>query len=199
MKRLLKGILLFTLCLGVSMMTGCTGQPPPGPAPAGPAGPTPPPPPPPPDTEEAPIRVKNGSVRIELPYGDSDWEETGGEWNQKKGSRRGAKLDITIAYSGGTCTSQTVAADRIAFVYDDQTKDPPLVSVRLNGGKVKVKGSKGLYKDKVNPDKVIVYPDPNGPAEKFFITTIYIDNAKKPFCTFTDPKHLTHVLIVDFD
>ena len=159
--------------------------------------PAPPPPPPPPDTEEAPIRVKNGaSIDVELVSSDAEWgPPSGGEWDQKDRSKTKDDLDIRITQNGGTCTSQTATDRRVRFVYND----PRTVTVELKsvGRKTKVTShpANQLERDTAQRLKYAGPADPD--PDRYFIKHILIGNSSNPVCTFTAKSQLTEVIVRD--
>jgi hypothetical protein len=188
------GIIL-VMCLGLSSIAGCGGDNRGQNPPVVPPSPSPPPPPPPPDSEEAPIRVKNGSIDLELVTRDGEWQQSAGEWGQKDRSRGKDDLDITVAHVGGSCSKQTAETSRLYLVYNDGVE----IQFKSQTQRIKV-SSDPANKITKHSDRRLQYVAPGEPDRtKFFIKKILIGNTKETLCTFTKWEQLTHILILDFD
>jgi hypothetical protein len=78
------------------------------------------------DSDEAPIRVRNGSLELRLLDPDQKWENVSSnnnpKWKIKRAKRHQAKFDITVAAkAGAVCTAGPLTAIEpvVQFTYSD--------------------------------------------------------------------------------
>ena len=139
--------------------------------------------------DEPPIVVKNGSIELKLLTATQSWVQDGtaDKWKISSGTRGKEPFDITVAHTGGTCSSQTASGKIIRVTYSDLS----YVDLEARNKKTKVTvGPNGKVLAPVG-DKVITY----GNAGVGYINGIIVDNV--PLCAFTAASQLTHIVFLD--
>jgi hypothetical protein len=148
--------------------------------------------------DEPPIRVKGGSIELELLEPDGlfsrKWNEDG---NTKKkwtlgGKRKDDAYQILVAYTGGACRHGGYTQGRIVKLH--YSKNSGLVQVKAEDKRTKVDADADMAR--LPDSKVLVYPATEaGPSG--YITKIEVDNA--PFCDFDqDEKKLLQMVLLEF-
>lgn len=145
------------------------------------------------DSDEAPIRVRNGSLDLYLVSTTQEWEQVGGSdnWKLSAGKRFKDDFEVTVAVkAGATCGgSLTATGSDVVFTYNNDKK------IRIQSQ------SKHTF---VKPDGVTLTRDTNSAqklmySENGFIKTIAVGNGANPttMCTFTAANQLDHVIILN--
>lgn len=147
------------------------------------------------DTDEAPIRVRNGSLELILITKSQDWEAVGGSpnWRIDGGKRFTDNYEVTVAVkAGATCGgSLTATGSDVVLTYS-------------NGEKIRLQ-STGRHTF-VKPDNAntTLVRDPNNEqllryAPAGFLQTIAVGNGANPatMCTFTAATQLDHIIVLN--
>jgi hypothetical protein len=147
------------------------------------------------DTDEAPIRVRNGSIDLLLITKSQEWEPVGGSpnWRIDGGKRFTDNYEVTVAVkAGATCGgSYTGTGSDVVLTYS-------------NGEKIRLQ-STGRHTF-VKPDNAntTLARDPNNKqllqyAPAGYLATIAVGNGANPttMCTFTAANQLDHVLVLN--
>lgn len=145
------------------------------------------------DSDEAPIRVKNGSIELRILANGQEWEAVGnsGNWRIKSAQRFG-DFDVTAAVrSGATCApSQTATGADIVLTYSDNR------TIRLEsaGQRTMVKPGTGITMTLATPQQLKYQPSGSG-----FLTQIAVGTGGNPtvLCSFTAASQLDHILILN--
>lgn len=169
MKRTLMATLAtVTLVMGLAWLTGCGGNK----DVAGPRG-----------SEEATIRVRNGSLVLELrDEATAKWEHdaNGKEWTQNK-TKNGAGFVIQIEHRG-TCETIPGTGTDVDVVHAQGIK----FELRFRSRKTRVKDRQDSL-TRVS-DHILEYKPNLG---NDYISEIWIDGDR--ICTFKDKNELTHM------
>lgn len=144
------------------------------------------------DSDEAPIRVRNGSLDLFILSGSQKWKEAGGSgnWNIGNTERYKDEFEVTVAVkSGATCGAQTATGSDVIFTYDNDKK------VRLQSQ------SRHTF---VKPDGVTMTWDATTPQKLSYVTSGYIKsiavgNGTNPttMCSFTAANQLDHAIVLN--
>ena len=169
MKRCLMATLAtVTLVMGLTSLVGCGGN-------KGVVGPR--------GSEEATIRVRNGSVELELrDEPDAEWEQDADtlEWTQKGRSRPGPDLDIVIKTTA-TCNPLPNNPKSVRVVHADGTT----VELKLHQQKTRAK----VFVVFQSTAKILKYA-PSASRDDF-IKEIWVKNSL--ICTFTNAQQLEYM------
>jgi hypothetical protein len=147
------------------------------------------------DTDEAPIRVRNGSLELILVTESQEWQAVGGSpnWRIDGGKRFTDNYEVTVAVkAGATCGgSVTATGSDVVFTYSNGEK----IRLQSTGRHTFVKPDNAnttLARDP-NNDQVLRY------AAGGFLQTIAVGNGANPttMCTFTSAAQLDHVIILN--
>ena len=180
MKRCLMAVATITLVTGLALLAGCGGDKGVGGAGGGgggrPAG-----------SEEATIRVRNGSLVVELlDEPDAEWvyDTATLDWTQKDRDRPQGKPDLDIVINtSATCNALPNNPRRVRVIYGDGTT----VELRLQGQKTRVK----MVVVSRATKHVLTYP-PLATGDNF-IKEILVNNDNSPTCTFTQAQPLVYM------
>jgi hypothetical protein len=166
-----------TLVMGLTSLVGCGGNQGLGGGGGG-GGPR--------GSEEATIRVRNGSLVVELrDEPDAEWvhDPETLEWTQKDRSRPQGKPDLDLVINTTATCSPFNNPRRLRVIHGDGTT----VELKLQGQKTRVKMvvvSKGTKQE-------LTYP-PLATRDNF-IKEIWVNNANSPTCTFTESQPLVYM------
>jgi hypothetical protein len=151
------------------------------------------PPFPPAESDEAPIRVKNGSLDFTITDNTQQWEQPGGSdhWRIKDKDRKTDEFDVTIARYGGTCTGPLSTQERfLQFTYSDGA----VIQVQSNKKFIMVKGINGATLSATG--NVLSY----GTRGDGYLAAIIAGknvNQVTASCTFGDKKDLDSIVILN--
>lgn len=138
-------------------------------------------------SEEATIRIRNGSLVVEFPDDrDAEWVHDPDtlEWTQKDRSRPLGKPDLDIAINTtATCNALPNNPRRVRVIHGDGTT----VELKLQGQKTRVK----LIVVSKSPKQELIYP-PLATRDNF-IKEIWVNNETTPTCTFTTAQQLGYI------
>jgi hypothetical protein len=141
--------------------------------------------------DEPPIRVKNGSLELQLLATHKSWAQDGSndKWKISAGTRKKEPLDVIVAYTAGaTCSSQTASGKIVRITYSDLT----YIDLEAKNKTTKVTiGPSSKQLTRVS-EQLLTY----GTAGAGYINGIVVDSV--PLCAFTEAKQLTHVVILDY-
>jgi hypothetical protein len=136
--------------------------------------------------DEAPIRVRNGSIDLEL-YQGKKWTDDGDKkhWKPKTGTRHSNSYEILIAPSNAAnCPGGlTVAGQTVHFGYSDGTT----IDLTPQGNKTKVTSSADL--EKSSDEGTISYKG-NG-----YISLVRVDSTN--VCTFSANDSKLSIVLID--
>jgi hypothetical protein len=146
------------------------------------------------DSDEAPIRVRNGSFDLELASTSQSWTQAGtsGHWNISSGQRFRDAFDLVVAVRpGAACGGQSASGAEIIFTYSNDKK----VRLQSIGRHTWVKPDTGvtLTRDSASPAKLSY-------MTAGFLKAIEIGNGSgglTPMCTFTAANQLDHVFVMN--
>jgi hypothetical protein len=145
------------------------------------------------DSDEAPIRVKNGSLELSILSTRQAWEPAGDSGNWRiRGARRFGDFDVTAAVRpGATCgPSHTATGADIVLTYSDNKT----IRIESAGRRTAVKPSAGVTMTVINPQQISYRPSGTG-----FITQLAVGNGGNPtvLCSFSAANQLDHILILN--
>jgi hypothetical protein len=146
------------------------------------------------DSDEAPIRVRNGSLDLVLVSATQAWTPAGnsGNWNINRGRRHKDEFDVTvISRSGASCGGPSATGAEVIFTYSNDKK----IRVQSVSRHTWVKPDAGvtLTRDNALPQKLSY-------VSGGFLKTIEIGNGSggsTPMCTFTAPNQLAYIILLD--
>jgi hypothetical protein len=141
-------------------------------------------------SDEAPIRVKNGSMDIELLSTSQAWADDGSAWHIDGGHRYREEFEVTVAArSDAQCSPSKVASGAN-------------VELTFNDNRV-IRFQSAGQKTKITPNSVIQQTGSRqlryGPVGGGFIRQIAVrgNGAPTVLCTFQGPEQLDHILILN--
>jgi hypothetical protein len=145
------------------------------------------------DSDEAPIRVKNGSLDLYILSKNQAWENSGGSGNwQIKNARRFGDFDVTVAVrAGASCgPSHTATGADVVVTYSDGKE----IRLESAGQKTMVKPGAGVTMTLVSDQQLGYQPTGAG-----FIKQLAVGTGGNPavLCTFTTKEQLDHILILN--
>ena len=143
------------------------------------------------ESDEAPIRVRNGSLDIYVVSASQKWQLDNGEWKIKDGKRYKEEFEVTAAVrSGAQCSPSLVATGaNVVVTYNDDTK----VTFQTAGKRTKIKIRAGSLQ--AVGDQLLRY----GSTSAGFIKQIAVGSLgnPNPLCTFTQREQLDHLVILN--
>jgi hypothetical protein len=154
------------------------------------------------DSDEAPIRVRNGSADFVILAGQH-WEQIGtsGSWRIAAARRRREEFEVTVATKpGATCGGAlTATGSDIVIIYENddnpETTNTSRIVMQSAGRRTVVKPDNGvtLTWDKADPPK-LSYKVNGG-----FIRSIAVGNGANPatICSFSSAAQLDHMIILN--
>ncbi len=138
--------------------------------------------------DEAPIRVKQGSIEIELLYAGKEWKQDGTaqNWKMKTGTRTSEDYELYIAPSNSANCSGglTPKGKVIRFEYSDGA----YVQLQAQNFKTRVTANRDLVKS--SNGSTLTYQTATGG-----ISLIKVDTTN--ICTFAQPDPKLAVVLVD--
>jgi hypothetical protein len=147
------------------------------------------------DSDEAPIRVRNGSLDLELLSTTQKWTQAGtsGNWNISSSQRFKDAFDLVVAVRpGAACGGQSASGAEIIFTYSNDKK----VRLQSIGRHTWVKPDTGvtLTWDSATPGKLSYITDG-------FLKSIETGNGTgggvTPMCTFTAANQLDQIVVLN--
>jgi hypothetical protein len=139
--------------------------------------------------DEAPIRVKHGSVDFELAYKGAEWQHVSGQqqWKIRSGHRNTDGYHVLIAPTNAAACTGGVAAkgNPVQFVFSDNHT----VTVRSQGKKTFVEPDQGLTRSQ---DKMTL----SYTSGSAYISSITVGASK--LCTFTAPDPGLAIAMLDY-
>lgn len=154
------------------------------------------------DSDEAPIRVRNGSLGFTI-VGGQEWEPIGasGNWRIANADRHREEFEVTVAVTGdATCGGKlTATGSDIVLVYERDNDPATANSVRIV---LQSAGRRTVVKPDVG---VVLTMDSNSPeqltyqAGSGFLQSIAVGNGGNPatMCSFTSGAQLDHIIILN--
>jgi hypothetical protein len=143
------------------------------------------------DSDEAPIRVRNGSLDIHLLSANQEWEDDNGEWKIKGARRYKEEFEVTVAARAGAACgpSHTATGAAVVVTYSDNTE----VRFQSAGKKTKIKPGQGT--GSLIGGQRLQYGAPGvGFIKQVAVGT---PGSPTPLCTFTQADQLDHILILN--
>lgn len=146
------------------------------------------------DSDEAPIRVRGGSLDLFILSGSQQWIESGtsGNYNITNSKRFKDEFEVTVAVkAGATCGgAQTATGSDVIVTYsDDKT-----IRLQSQSKHTWVKPGTGvtLSVDAALPQKLSYTP-------AGFIKSIAVGNGANPatLCSFTAANQLDHIIVLN--
>jgi hypothetical protein len=137
--------------------------------------------------DEPPIRVKNGSLELQLITNNKHWKENPDlkHWKISGGHRSKDPLDVTIAVnSGANCALQATTGNALTVNYSNGTK----IDVHATGKKSYVDASADLS---LSTDRRLLTYTGEG-----FISSVVLDG--NTMCTFTSKAQLADLIVSDY-
>jgi hypothetical protein len=146
------------------------------------------------DSDEAPIRVKNGSLDLYILSASESWEQQGssGNWRIASAERYKEEFEVTVAArSGASCGGVfTATGSDIVITINNKT-----IRLQSAGKRTLVKPDSGVTMtwDATTPQKLSYR------ANNTFIQAIAVGNGGNPttMCTFTAANQLDHMIILN--
>lgn len=149
--------------------------------------------------EEAPIRVRNGSLELHLLSQKQVWNEDGkgsGNYEVWNAERFRDEFEVTVAVrSEAECgPSKTITGQNIVLTYRDENGEDWKVRLESAGKKTKVKPN-GFQFTPPGANQILTY----GTQNQGFIREIAVGpgNPSTPWCTFTHREQLDHLIILN--
>ena len=147
------------------------------------------------DSEEAPIRVRSGSIDLYILSGTQQWEQVGGSdtWRIQNAERYKEEFEVTVAVrAGADCGgSMTATGSDIVLTYNNNNQ----VRLQSAGYRTVVKPGNGVSMtwDATTPQK-LSYVVTGG-----FIRSIAVGNGTNPatMCSFSAPGQLDHLIVLN--
>lgn len=154
------------------------------------------------DSDEAPIRVRNGSLDFTI-VGGQRWEQVGGSgnWRIKNATRHREEFEVTIAVrTGATCGGAlTATGSDIVLVYENDdnagTTNTSKIVLQSAGRRTMVKPDSGVTMTWDNADgQKLSYQVSGG-----YLQSIAVGNGGNPatICSFSSRAQLDHMLILN--
>jgi hypothetical protein len=145
------------------------------------------------DSDEAPIRVRGGSIDLFVISASQEWREAGssGNFNIHNTERYRDDFEVTVAVrAGATCGAQTATGSDIVVTYNDD-KRIRLQSLNRHTW-VKPENGATLTWNPAEPQKLSYAP-------VGFIRSIAVGNGANPttMCSFTAANQLEHMIILN--
>lgn len=141
------------------------------------------------DSEEATIRVRNGSLQFIIEDSDHEWTPSGssGNYRYRDGEKHSDDYEVIVVPAGShTCNLYGKTGTDIEFTYsDDKT-----IRIQSQGRNTWVKPGTGVTLDLNNATPQILTYTPTG-----YLKGIKVDN--QTLCTFTQASQLSYVVILD--
>jgi hypothetical protein len=154
------------------------------------------------DSDEAPIRVRNGSLDLRI-EGSQQWQQIGGSdnWRIAHARRFKEEFEVTVAVrTGAVCGAVLTATGAdIVLVYekdnDESTTNTARIVLQAAGRRTVVRPDNG----------VTLAPDSKAPdllqfaASAGYLKSIAVGSGTNPavLCTFTRADQLDHLLILN--
>lgn len=138
--------------------------------------------------DEPPIRVKNGSLELQLLTNSRHWKQNPDlkHWKISGGTRGKDPLDVSIAVNAGaTCTVQSGTGNAVSVTYSNGTK----IDIQATGRRSYVVSSADLTVS--GPKRRLLTYSGDG-----FISSVVLDS--NTMCTFSNKTQLANLLISDY-
>ena len=140
--------------------------------------------------DEPPIRVRNGSIELEVLHKTRHWKEIGNDgmhWKINQGTRLVDSYWLYLAPTNSAdCKASKANGNKIKFILDDGTE----VLVESKNQKTEVTSTKALT---ISADEKILSYGTNA----IFIKEIRFDGAADYLCTFTAKDPNLHSLLTE--
>lgn len=150
--------------------------------------------------DEAPIRVRGGSLFLELLSSEDDWEEDNStdRKNWKIPGKRTHDLQVTVAVNpGANCNVRSGSGKTlvVTYTYDKSTpSNKTTVEFKSAGNHTKLKSKDHGLDHSVS--RTLAYKDAAG--KKGYISGLALMGGSRNLnCTFTDKAQLDHLVILD--
>jgi hypothetical protein len=142
------------------------------------------------DSDEAPIRVKNGSLDVHIVSNAQEWADDNGDWHIDGASRHKEEFEVTIAVrEGASCAPSKVATGQnVEITFNDGR----VIRLQSAGHKTKIKHNNVV--GKIGPQQLRY-----GTAGAGFIRQVAVGSGGNPsvLCTFTAAQQLDHLIILN--
>lgn len=143
------------------------------------------------DSDEAPIRVRNGSIEIRLLSSTQKWHDNAGEFGIAGARRHKEEFDVTVtARNGAVCPATVGTGADVILTYSDNTS----VRFKSAGRHTKVKGENGATLTwNASAPQVLLYPRDG------YIKSIAVGQGGNPptMCSFTAADQLLRIDILN--
>jgi hypothetical protein len=150
-------------------------------------------------SEEATIRVRNGSLQFITDHPAHRWTPSGasGNYRYQDGAKRSDDYEVTVVAAGShTCALNTKIGANIEFTYIDDTdkanKKDMKINVQSQGRNTFVKPGSGVILQWNGATPRMLRYEPEG-----YLARIVVDN--QTLCSFTEASQLSSVLIMDVE
>lgn len=143
--------------------------------------------------DEAPIRVRGGSMYFEIPSGqDAKWVKDNDQWKLDRGTRKKEDLDFAIEPEfASSCSSNSGRTKKVFVEYDNGFT----VEIHAAGKHLRLRPDDVDKLTPANGDKELTY----GTSGVGFIKNIYLENKSgTPVCTFSPDKRIRHMNVDDY-
>jgi len=146
------------------------------------------------DSDEAPIRVRNGSLDLVILSGSQSWTQVGtsGNWRFSSGHRYRDAFDLTASVRpGASCGGLSGSGAEIIFTYSNDKK----IRLQSIGRQTLVKPDTGVTMSwNASAPQTLSY------VTAGFLKSIEIGNGSgglTPMCSFTAANQLDHVVVLN--
>lgn len=143
------------------------------------------------DSDEAPIRVRNGSIEMRLLSSTQKWHDNAGEFGIPGAHRHKEEFDVTVtARTGAVCPANVGTGQDVILTYSDNAT----VRFKSAGRHTKVKGENGATLTwNASAPQVLLY------ARDGFIKSIAVGQGGNPptMCSFTAADQLLRIDILN--
>jgi hypothetical protein len=139
--------------------------------------------------EEAPIRVRNGSLQFIIERPGDEWTPSGssGNYRYRDGEKHSDDYDVIVVPAGShTCNLYSKTGSNIEFTYSDEKT----ITVQSQGRNTWVKPGTGVTLTLNNASMQTLTYTATG-----YLSKVAVGN--QTLCTFTSGAQLSSVLIVD--
>lgn len=141
---------------------------------------------------EPPIRVKGGSMYLDLGAGPAVWEKLGNsgkKWRVKGAEKVKVDYMVSIVTSSNACPEKERKGTTVTVWYTEQNKERTLHSVKLRAQNKKTMVDASHELKCANSGKRLMFEAPG------HISKLAVDDEE---CTFSSAADLDHALLTEF-
>ena len=146
------------------------------------------------DSEEATIRVRNGSLQFIIQDPNHEWTPSGssGNYRYRDGEKHSDDYEVIVVPAGShTCDLYSKAGSNLEFTYrDEKDKRDIKIVVQSQGRNTWVKPGTGVTLEFNNATPQMLAYEPEG-----YLARIAVDN--QTLCSFTSASQLSGIFILN--